>query len=149
MKTSLVLLSLYGLAARVSAVSFSVGGFTWDSDNAVTAAAFTEGGPGFIAPTSFPEGSRSVGNLLNGTSPGFVDITNTITNTDRATLTMNWSAATNGALLPNLAGHDLVIYETGSLTAPEAYAVSVRNAQSGIFSSYYYFYSDSFDTAAS
>lgn len=148
-RTFLVLLSFAGLQGLAAASVFTVGGFTWDSDNAVTTAAFTEGGPGSIFASSFPEGTRSVGNLLNGTNPGFVDITNTITNSGRHTLNMSWAGAANGALVANGAGNDLVIYEVGSITAPEAYVISVRNAENSTFTPYYYFQADSFDASAS
>ena len=148
MKSPLLLLIFCGLAARVSAAAFTVGGFTWDSDNAVTSAAFTEGGPGSLLASSFPEGSRSIGSLLGGPNPGFVDITGGVNNTARHTLTMNWSAAPGGALLSNQPGQDLLIYEVGSAGLPEAYAVSVRNAATGISTPFHYFFSDSFDTPA-
>jgi len=145
---ALSILTLCGLPAFASAAAFTVGGYSWDSDNAVTTAVFSEGGPGFIGGSSFPEGTKSVGNLLTGGGDSFVDITNTITNTDRHTLSMSWSSAPAGTLLPNQPGNDLVIYEVGSLTAPEAYAVAVRNAETLTLSSYYYFKSSSFDTPA-
>ncbi|MBP7951449.1 MAG: PEP-CTERM sorting domain-containing protein [Verrucomicrobiales bacterium] len=137
-------------AARVPAASFTVGGYTWDSDNAVTSAAFTEGGPGFFGTTSFSEDTRSIGKLLGYPNAGavFVDITNTVTNTARATVTMDWSAAPNGALLANGAGDDFVVYETGSAGAPEAYAVSLRNAQTQVYTPYHFFQASSFDAAA-
>ena len=136
-------------SCTASAASFTVGGFTWDSDNAVTTAAFTEGGPGFIAVTTFPEGSRSIGNLVAGQSPAFVDITNTITNADRHTITMSWAGAANGSRVPNTPGDDLVIYETGSAGAPEAYAIAVRDSATSLYSLWHYYKSVSFDVSAS
>lgn len=142
------LLALCFVPCWAGAAAFTVGGYSWDSDNAVTSAAFTEGGPGFIGASTFPEGAKSIGNLLTGGGSSFADITNTITNSARHTLTMDWSAAPHGSLLTNEPGNDLVIYEVGSLTAPEAYAVSVRNASTGVMSPWHYFMASSFDTPA-
>ncbi len=68
---ALSILTLCGLPAFASAAAFTVGGYSWDSDNAVTTAVFSEGGPGFIGGSSFPEGTKSVGNLLTGGGDSF------------------------------------------------------------------------------
>jgi parallel beta-helix repeat protein len=129
--------------------NYSVGGFTWNSNNAVKSASIIYGQSGttvsplltqFLDNSAQPVASQTVGNLLFAQANGSATVGS---NTAPAAILLNW-----GELgLSNQAGDDFVIYENGSLGAPEAFAVGVVSASTGQLNSYRYEFADSFDDA--
>lgn len=153
--------------------AFTIGGFTFDEDNAVKTAKTVEGalgiedhtskvfaraggGDGKTASATIDEfltfnRTKSIGRLLGRTGRRSSDHARFVTfpergkgrsqpNSDRATLELTW----DGMGLPNKAGYDFVVYETGTY---EGFSVSVRKAGSAEFSPPRYRFAEPYDTA--
>lgn len=134
--TALTVLEL-STSNSAEAATFTVGGFTWNQANSVSTAEIVQGSieeAAFITPfgqglTEF-DPSQSVGQLLGynpnpaySSSVPFPESNGNliVPNQDRATIKLTW----DNRLLPNLAGDDFVIYESGNSDAPEGFSVSV------------------------
>ena len=139
------------------AATFTVGGFTWDQANSVSTAEIVQGSMeemAFITPfgqgfTEF-DPSQSVGQLLGyNPNPAYSSIVPfpdsngslIVPNQDRATIKLTW----DNRLLPNLAGDDFVIYESGNPDAPEGFSVSVLKYGESQFRTRRYEFADEFD----
>ncbi|HEY9607166.1 MAG TPA: choice-of-anchor D domain-containing protein [Allocoleopsis sp.] len=129
--------------------TYSVGGFTWNSNNAVKSASIIYGQPGttvssfltqFLDNSGQPVASQTVGNLLFGQANGSATVGS---DTAPAAILLNWG----GQGLTNQAGDDFVIYENGNAGAPEAFGVGVVSATTGQISNYRYEFANSFDDA--
>jgi predicted outer membrane repeat protein len=137
------------IATSDTANNYSVGGFTWNPNNAVKSASIIYGQPGttvssfltqFLDNLGQPVASQTVGNLLFAQANGSVTVGS---DTAPAAIVLNWG----GLGLTNQAGDDFVIYENGNVGAPEAFGVGVVSATTGQISSYRYEFADSFDDA--
>jgi parallel beta-helix repeat protein len=129
--------------------NYSVGGLTWDSNNAVKSASIISGQPGttvssfltqFLDNAGQPVADQTVGNLLFDQANGSVTVGS---NTAPAAILLDWG----GLGLTNQAGDDFVIYENGIVGAPEAFGVGVVSATTGQISGYRYESANSFDDA--
>lgn len=140
---SLAVLSVTALidAGSAKAATFSLGGYTWDSANAVVSGSIVSGGKisGFAA--SFVE-SQTVGSILGFGSNTSVDLGDS---TNRGVIELNWG---EGKSLVNADGKDFVVYENGSGGAPEAFAVAVRKVGQSSFSDFLYQFSSGFESNA-
>jgi hypothetical protein len=152
MKSTLMALILTGTA---TAGTVTIGGFSFDPFNAVTAASVIEGSiegtystSAFAAAASYPsfDYSRTIGRLLGGEGSGarYASLPEKggsapTPNVDRATIEVNWGA---GVTLSNGAGNDFVIYEIG---AYDGFSVSVKRAGASSFTSARYEFADAFD----
>ena len=134
--------------AVASSNLYTVGGFTWNSNNLVTGGSLIYGttgtdvitfGSGLFQDSGQPLASNTVGNLLSGLPNDTVNLGN---NTAPAAMVLDWG----GQPLTNLAGNDFVIYENGFQGEPEAFAVGVVTA--GTLTGFRYEYYDSFDDAS-
>ena len=96
--------------------------------------------------------SQSIGRLLGdrpaqtefASTPAFPDVATADSptpNVDRTIIELTW----DGGLLPNGAGDDLVVYESGFEGNPEGYLVSVRQVGQSHFSTPRYEFADSFE----
>lgn len=137
---SLAVLSVTALldAGSAKAATISLGGYTWDSANAVVGGSIVSGEKisGFAA--SFVE-SQTVGSILGFGSNTSVDLGDS---TNRGVIELNWGA---GKSLANAAGKDFVVYENGSSSSPEAFAVAVRKVGQNTFSEFLYQFSSGFE----
>ncbi len=154
MKSTLMALILTGTA---TAGTVTIGGFTFDPFNAVSAASVIEGSiegtfstSAFAAAASYPsfDRSRTIGRLLGGLGDGsrYASLpekggTAPTPNVNRATIEVNWGS---GVSLPNGAGNDFVVYEIGTY---DGFAVSVKRAGSGTFTDARYEFADSFQAS--
>lgn len=127
-------------------MSTMIASFAFDESDVVTAGSVISGGAATI---TFGSGLQfasladdTVGFLLGGGNGATIDLGDDI---DRSEIELTWDA---GFGLSNQAGDDFVIYENGSVGAPEAYAVAVRNAATGQFTQFRYQFFNSFDDAA-
>lgn len=124
----------------------TIGGFTLAEENLVTNASITSG----AAETSFFGSGllltalvdNTVGALLGSSAGDSIDLGD---NLNRSEIELAWDI---GNSLSNQTGDDFVVYENGNVGEPEAYAVSVRNAATGLFTNFRYEFFDSFDDPA-
>ncbi|BAZ28864.1 Na-Ca exchanger/integrin-beta [Cylindrospermum sp. NIES-4074] len=144
---------------------YTIGGFTWDSNNLVSGGSVinptvgvTEGvvvalTSNLFSTSGVPLASQTVGAILNlldftgSTANNFAvlgeqPISGTVDN--RAQIQLTWG----GLGLANNTGNDFVVYENGNIDAPEGYAVAVRRASTGQFTNFLYKFSQSFDNSA-
>lgn len=121
--------------------TYTYGGYTWDDANAVTNATANTTIATAAFATSFPEATKTIGNLLSGNSNYSVDLGD---DTTREEIQLTWG----GNVLTNDTGNDFVVYETGSSGAPEAFAVAVRKTGTSTFTTFRYEQADNFDTNA-
>jgi hypothetical protein len=157
---ALTALTVWELSTSNSAeaATFTVGDFTWDQANSVSTAEIVQGNMDWEAGFTTPFGqgftefapSQSVGQLLGhnpnpnvSSSVPFPDSNGNqiVPNHHRATIKLTWG----NRLLPNLAGDDFVIYESGNPDAPEGFSVSVLKSGESEFRTRRYEFADSFD----
>ncbi|MDJ1185556.1 PEP-CTERM sorting domain-containing protein [Roseofilum casamattae] len=142
---STVTVTLGAIAPSASAITLtgtqwdgSSTSLTWDEKNAVSGFELIAGSPTTYN-TDFAnivQNSQTVGALFGGEPSLELADSGSL-----GIIELNWS----GGSLTNKSGRDLVVYETGGLGAPEAFAVSV--SQDGEeFSEYQYQFSDHFST---
>lgn len=145
---SLAVLSVTALinAGSAKAATISLGGYTWDSANAVVSGSIVSGSNIFGFDANFlgnqPEvANKTIGSVL-GFNPGVSTSVNLGNSTNRGLIELNWG---QGKSLVNAAGKDFVVYENGSGGAPEAFAVAVRKVGQNSFSEFLYQFSNSFE----
>ncbi|GIV15443.1 MAG: hypothetical protein KatS3mg022_0878 [Armatimonadota bacterium] len=133
---------------------FTVGGYSWDIANGPTRALPVQ--PDNVSGFSFYDSdflydqpsfdrSKTIGWIMNGSPTGrarFVELGNPTDPTVRKIFLVDWE----GKRLPNLPGEDFVVYEVGSLGAPEGFMVAVRKKGSTEFSLWRYEFANSFTT---
>ncbi len=142
-------LAVFIVLQPVGAQTYSVGGYTWDIANGVrrvlpvdppAISGFNFYDSEFLKDTDFDR-TRTLGWLMSGTSPSgnprFVELGNSIT---RKIILVDWE----GMRLPNAPGEDLVVYEVGSVGAPEGFMIAVRKKGSTEFSQWRYEFADTY-----
>ncbi|MGQ9486678.1 MAG: hypothetical protein ACUVR7_00500 [Armatimonadota bacterium] len=134
----------------VSAQTYSVGGYTWNIANGVKRAlpvdppeitGFNYYDSEFLVDDPTFDRTKTLGWMMRGSSPSgkprFVELGNSIV---RKIFLVDWE----GMRLPNGPGEDLVIYEVGSVGAPEGFMISVRKKGSSEFSPWRYEFADTY-----
>ncbi|MFB2919125.1 hypothetical protein [Aerosakkonema funiforme] len=148
---SLTILTGVGIATAQSALAatFTVAGYTWDSDNSVVGGSIVSGSQvinHFTA--SFLSGNSEIANRTVGAILGFdpdssVNIGDVNNPAIPGTIDLNWGT---GMSLTNAAGNDFVVYENGGWGRPEAYAVAIKKVGQSSFTQFRYEFSDGFET---
>ncbi|MEJ5252880.1 MAG: hypothetical protein HPY54_13055 [Chthonomonadetes bacterium] len=142
-------IAVFVVLQPVCAQTYSVGGYTWDVVNGVRRvlpvdppgiSGFNFYDSEFLKDTDFDR-TKTLGWLMSGTSPSgnprFVELGNSIT---RKIILVDWE----GMRLPNAPGEDLVVYEVGSVGAPEGFMIAVRKKGSTEFSPWRYEFANTF-----
>jgi len=147
-------MTVFALVALVAlqpvfAQTYSVGGYTWNASNGAKRALpfdppqvtqFSFGDSEFLRDTDFDR-TKTIGWLITGSNPTgnprYVQLGDSIT---RKIILVDWE----GMRLPNLPGEDLVVYEVGSIYAPEGFMVAVRKKGSTTFSPWRYEFADTY-----
>jgi len=130
---------------------FTVGGYSWDAANGPTRAfpvqpdnvgGFSFSDSDFLYNQPSFDRTRTIGWMMNGSPTGrarYVELGNSV---NRQIILVDWE----GKRLPNLSGEDFVVYEVGSLGAPEGFMVAVRKKGATEFSPWRYEFANSFTT---
>lgn len=133
-------------AESAKAATFSVGGYTWDAANSVVSGSIVSGSqnisgfPAFFMGNQPEVANKTVGSILGFGSDTSVELGD---DKNRGVIELNWGS---GMSLANAAGKDFVVYENGSWSAPEAFAVAVRKVGQNNFSEFRYQFSNGFET---
>jgi hypothetical protein len=138
-------------AMSATATPVSLGGFNFDTDDAVTSAEVTVSGTTllFFGVGLFPDDPAHAIGTLAGASGGehALDLATAGTsNSGRTDLVLTWDP---GDVLTNQIGDDFIVFEQGGETFVEAFGVAVRQAGAGSFSGYRYEHFDSTDSVGS
>ncbi|MFB2934334.1 hypothetical protein ACE1B6_03570 [Aerosakkonemataceae cyanobacterium BLCC-F154] len=134
-------------AGSAKAATFSVGGYTWDSANAVTTGKIIQGQEQtepFDTPflsTELEVRDRTIGKLLGDSQVGSSESRSFSLGKDNSTLSIIELGWGSGMSLTNEDGKDLVIYETGGFGEPEAFALAVKKVGANDFTDYLYEFS--------
>ena len=136
---------------QTAAQTYSVGGYMWNIANGVKRAlpvdpplvsGFSFFDSEFLKDTDFDR-SKTLGWMMSGGSPTgnprFVELGTPVV---RKIFLVDWE----GMRLPNLPGEDLVVYEVGSVGAPEAFMVAVRKKGETTFRPWRYEFADTYTT---
>ncbi|GBC96370.1 hypothetical protein HRbin16_02172 [bacterium HR16] len=151
-------IALVGVAALLLATPqpavaqvFTVGGYSWDLANSPTRAlpvqpdnvsGFNFYDSDFLYDQPSFDRTKTIGWIMNGSPTGRARFVELGTSVDRKIILVDWE----GKRLPNLSGEDFVVYEVGSLGAPEGFMVAVRKKGSTEFSQWRYEFANSFTT---
>lgn len=146
---SLAVLSVTALIdpGSAKAATISLGGYTWDSANSVVSGSIVSGSQNVFGFNAFFGSqteitNKTVGSILGFGSDTSVNLGNSI---NRSVIELKWG---NGKSLVNAAGKDFVVYENGSSSSPEAFAVAVRKVGQNTFSQFLYQFSSGFEVPA-
>lgn len=132
------------------AQTFTVGGYMWELANGPTrivpvqpssVSGFNFFDSEFLVDNPAFDRTKSLGWMMSGSSPSgkprFVELGDSVI---RKVFLVDWE----GKRLPNRPGEDFVVYEVGSLGAPEAFMVAVRRRGSPEFSAWRYEFANTF-----
>lgn len=139
--------AVLGICQSALAATFQIGGYEWDAANSVTTGKIIQGESQTERfPTPFLSGEpsvkdKSIGKLFGGNNSESSESLDLGNNSSVSIIELGWG---DGMSLANEVGNDLVIYESGSSGAPEAYAVAVKKVGANDFSEYLYQFSRGF-----